>query len=104
MNHIVILGTAYPYRGGLASFIEMLSRTFCKQGKRVDIITFKLQYPGLLFPGKTQFSESAAPEDLRIFRMVNSINPFNWWRAGRYIYKMRPDAVILKYWTPFMSP
>ena len=104
MESIVILGTAYPYRGGLASFIEMLARTFRKQGKQVDIITFRLQYPEWLFPGKTQYSESPAPDDLCITRMVNSIHPFNWWRVGRHIRRMRPDAVILKYWTPFMAP
>ena len=104
MKNIVILGTAHPYRGGLASFIEMLARTFGKRGKQVDIITFKLQYPEKLFPGKTQFSESPAPDDLHITRMVNSVNPFNWWRVGRQIRKMCPDAVILKYWTPFMAP
>ena len=104
MENIVVLGTAYPYRGGLASFIEMLARTFGKQGKQVEIITFKLQYPELLFPGKTQFSESPPPEDLHITRMVNSINPFNWCRVGRRIRKKRPDVLILKYWTPFMAP
>ncbi len=104
MNHIVILGTAYPYRGGLASFNEMLARTFAKQGHRVNIITFKLQYPALLFPGKTQFSESPAPDDLRIERMINSVNPFNWLRVGYRIRKMRPDMMILKYWSPFMAP
>jgi glycosyltransferase involved in cell wall biosynthesis len=104
MNNIVILGTAYPYRGGLASFIEMLARTFGKQGKQVEIIPFKLQYPEWLFPGKTQYSESSPPDDLKITRMINSINPFNWWRVGRHIRRMRPDALILKYWTPFMAP
>ena len=104
MKRIVILGTAYPYRGGLASFIEMLASTFGRQNKQADIITFRMQYPELLFPGKTQFSESPSPVGLNITRMVNSINPFNWWRVGRHIRKMRPDAVILKYWTPFMSP
>jgi len=104
MKRIIILGTAYPYRGGLASFIEMLARTLGKQGKQVDIITFKLQYPEWLFPGKTQFSESPAPDDLNIKRMVNSIHPFNWIRVGRYIRKIRPDVLILKYWTPFMAP
>lgn len=104
MNHIVILGPAYPYRGGLASFSEMLARTFDKYGKRVDIVTFRMQYPKLLFPGRTQFSESPAPADIHIMRMVNSINPFNWWRVGRHIRKMRPDALILQYWTPFMAP
>ena len=104
MKHIVILGPAYPYRGGLASFSEMLARTFIKQGNRVDIVTFRMQYPKLLFPGKTQFSESPAPADLHITRMVNSVNPFNWWRVGRHIRKMRPDALILQYWTPLMAP
>lgn len=104
MKSIVILGTAYPYRGGLASFIEMLARTFVKQGKEVNVITFKLQYPEWLFPGKTQFSESLPPDGLNITRKINSVNPFNWWRVGRHIRRMRPDAVILKYWTPFMAP
>ncbi|MDR2039130.1 MAG: glycosyltransferase [Bacteroidales bacterium] len=104
MDHIVILGTAYPYRGGLASFNEMLARTFTRKGKDVQIITFKLQYPELLFPGKTQFSDSPSPDDLHITRMVSSVNPFNWIRIGRYIRKQRPDMVILKYWTPFMAP
>ena len=104
MKTVIILGTAYPYRGGLASFIEMLARTFGEHGKKVDIITFKMQYPEILFPGKTQLSDSPPPEDLHITRMVNSVNPINWWRVGRHIRKMRPDAVILKYWTPFMAP
>jgi len=104
MKSIVILGTAYPYRGGLASFTEMLARTFMKRYKQVDIITFKLQYPEWLFPGKTQFSESPPPEGLSITRMVNSINPFNWLRIGRHICRLHPDALIVNYWTPFMAP
>jgi glycosyltransferase involved in cell wall biosynthesis len=104
MNRIIIIGTAYPYRGGLASFNEMLARTFTLKGKEVQVITFKLQYPELLFPGKTQFSDSPSPDDLNIKRMVNSVNPFNWIRTGRYIRKQCPDMLILKYWTPFMAP
>jgi len=104
MKSVVILGAAYPYRGGLASFTEMLARTFVKRGKQVDVITFRLQYPEWLFPGKTQFSESPAPEGLNISRMVNSVNPFNWLRVGRHIRRLRPDALIVNYWTPFMAP
>jgi len=103
MGSIIILGPAYPYRG-LALFNEMLARSLARQGKQVEIITFTLQYPDLLFPGKTQFSESPPPDDLKILRMVNTINPFNWLRVGRKIRKMRPDTLILRYWTPFMAP
>jgi len=104
MKNVVVLGTAYPYRGGLASFIEMIARTFGKQGKKVDVITFKLQYPEWLFPGETQFSKSPPPDGLNIIRMVNSVNPLNWLRVGLHIRRMRPDTVFLKYWTPFLAP
>ena len=46
---IVILGTAYPYRGGLAAFNERLAREYQNQGHEVEMITFTLQYPNFLF-------------------------------------------------------
>ena len=54
--HIIIIGTAYPFRGGLAAYNERLAREYQSQGHDVEIFTFTLQYPGFLFPGKTQFS------------------------------------------------
>jgi len=75
---ITIVGTAYPYRGGLATFNERLAHQFQAEGHDVEIMTFTLQYPGFLFPGKTQFSEDEAPETLEISRQINSINPLNW--------------------------
>lgn len=104
MNKITVLGPAYPYRGGLASIMEILSRTFKSRGAEVDIKTFTVQYPSFLFPGKSQYSESTAPEDLDIVRMVNTVNPLNWLKVGLKIRRERPDAVLMKYWTPFMGP
>ena len=52
---IIIVGTSYPFRGGLAAFNERLAGEFMKQGNEVEIYTFTLQYPSFLFPGKTQF-------------------------------------------------
>jgi glycosyltransferase involved in cell wall biosynthesis len=101
---IIILGTAYPYRGGLAAFNERLAREFQNQGHEVEIYTFTLQYPNFLFPGKTQYSPDPAPEDLTIYRKVNSCNPFNWCKVGREIAKKRPDVVVFAYWMSFMAP
>lgn len=101
---IVILGPAHPYRGGLASIMEIMARTFGQRGDEVEIRTFTLQYPALLFPGESQTVDTPAPADLRITRCVNTINPLNWWRVGRAIRRERPDFVLLKYWTPFMAP
>lgn len=101
---IIILGTAHPYRGGLASYNERLALQFQNEGHEVEIYTFSLQYPNFLFPGKTQFSEEPSPKHLKIVRKVNSINPFNWIKIGREIKKKQPDILIFKYWLPFMGP
>ena len=101
---ITILGPAHPYRGGLASIMEIMARTFQRRGDEVDIKTFTLQYPSLLFPGESQTVATPPPADLRICRCVNTMNPLNWVRVGRRIRRERPAFVLMKYWTPFMAP
>ena len=101
---IIIVGTAYPYRGGLATFNERLATEFASQGNEVEMVTFTLQYPGFLFPGKTQYSNDPAPSNLKITRRVNSCNPFNWLKVGREIAKKNADLVIFAYWMSFMAP
>jgi glycosyltransferase involved in cell wall biosynthesis len=101
---IVIIGPAYPFRGGLATYNERLARAFMQKGDEVIIHTFSLQYPSFFFPGKTQYSDSPAPNDLHIEVSVNSVNPFNWVKIGRKIRKYKPDIVIIKFWIPFMAP
>ena len=101
---ITILGPAHPYRGGLASIMEIMARTFQRRGDEVDIKTFTLQYPSLLFPGESQTVATPPPADLRLCRCVNTMNPLNWVRVGRRIRRERPDFVLMKYWTPFMAP
>lgn len=101
---VIILGTAWPYRGGLAAFNERLAREYKNTGHEVEVVTFTLQYPSFLFPGKTQYSDEPAPEGLKITRMLNAINPLSWLRTGLYIRRQRPDLVITKFWLPFMAP
>lgn len=100
---VVILGSAYPLRGGIATFNERLAKAFQDNGDDVTIYNFSLQYPGFLFPGKTQYSDEDPPEHLNIITKVNSINPINWLRVGNEIRKMKPDIVVVRYWLPFMA-
>ncbi len=101
---IVILGPANPYRGGIAALNERLAVEFIRGGHEVIVFNFKLQYPGFLFPGKTQFTDDPAPEGVKILPRVNSINPFNWWMVGRELKHLSPDMIIVRYWLPFMGP
>lgn len=102
--HIVLLGTAYPFRGGLATFNERLAKQLQAEGHSVEVITFTLQYPSFLFPGKTQYSTEKAPSNLHITQKLNSCNPFNWFALGRKIRKKQPDLLITCYWMAFFAP
>jgi len=101
---IILLGPAYPYRGGLASIMHIMARTFRTDGHDVFLKTFTVQYPRLLFPGKSQTLSTPRPDDLPVERCVNTVNPFNWIAVGRRLRRERPDIILLKYWTPFMAP
>lgn len=103
-KNIVILGPAYPFRGGIASYNERLALTFRHEGHHCKILTFTTQYPSFLFPGKTQFSESPPPDDVRISREVSSVNPLTWLRVGRKLKKEKPDILLFRFWLPFMAP
>lgn len=101
---VIIIGPAWPLRGGLASFDERLAKQFTAEGYDTTIYTFSLQYPGFLFPGTTQYSTEPAPEGIHIKVCINSINPLNWLKIGNELRKLQPDLVIVRYWLPLMGP
>ncbi|MBS1731159.1 MAG: glycosyltransferase [Bacteroidetes bacterium] len=104
MQKVIIIGPAFPLRGGLASFDERLARAFQQEGHETIIYTFSLQYPGFLFPGTTQYSSGEKPKDIQINVRINSINPLNWLSVGRELKKSKPDIVVVRFWLPFMGP
>ena len=79
---ICIVGPAHPYRGGLASIMQTMARVYQAEGHEVKIYTFTVQYPSLLFPGKTQYVTTPPPADLHIERVLNNVNPLNWIKVG----------------------
>jgi len=102
---IIIIGPAHPLRGGgMTTFNERLAKQFQDEGHSVSIYSFSLQYPGFLFPGKTQFTDEPAPANLDIRTRINSVNPFNWISVGREIKKLNPDIIVVRYWIPLMGP
>jgi glycosyltransferase involved in cell wall biosynthesis len=104
MRRIIIIGPAHPLRGGIATFNQRLAKQFIQEGFECEIISFSLQYPSLLFPGKTQFSSEPPPQDISIHSWINSVNPFNWLIVGNKIKKKKPDIVLVRFWLPFMGP
>ena len=100
---VIIVGPAFPLRGGIANFNEALCRAMNVAGIETKIVSFSLQYPRFLFPGKTQFESGKGPQDITIETKINSINPLNWIKVANYIKREKPDFVIFRYWLPFMG-
>ena len=100
---IVIIGTAYPLRGGIAHYNALLASALSTR-HAVEIVTFKRQYPAFLFPGKTQEESSGEIHGTPAPQLIDSINPLNWILVGREIRRRRPDLLIFKYWLPFFGP
>lgn len=103
-KNIIILSPAHPLRGGIASSSERLAEELITEGHQVKIISFSMQYPGFLFPGKTQYTDDPAPDNIEIEARLNSVNPISWISTGWYLRNLKPDLIIVRYWLPFMGP
>lgn len=103
---IALIGPAFPYRGGIAHHTNMLARYLRSHGHHVDIYTFSLQYPKLLYPGQFQeepSGEEPVGEEGETRRTINSINPFTWMRTGMALRNGGYDLVVFKWWLPFFG-
>jgi glycosyltransferase involved in cell wall biosynthesis len=100
----VLVGTAYPHRGGIAHYVALLSQALESAGHEVKVVSFSRQYPSFLFPGKTQ--DESGPETIRVDseRLIDTVNPISWFRTVRRIQRMAPDMVVFKFWMPFFGP
>ncbi len=101
---VIIIGPAFPFRGGIANFNNALAQEYTKRGDDVILYSFTLQYPDFLFPGTTQYETGEMPKGLKINTLINSVNPFNWVKVARKVNAEKPDLVIIRYWLPFMAP
>ena len=103
-KRIILVGPAYPYRGGIAHFVESTYQALTKRGHSVSIVTFSRQYPDFLFPGKTQYEETERVVAWEQERCIDSINPLSWFKAAAFMVRQSPDLVLFNYWLPFFGP
>jgi len=99
---IIIIGPTYPYRGGNSLYVSFVYENLL-QDFDVKIFNYKLLYPSLLFPGKTQYDISNKIKFIPSERIINSINPFNWIKVASKINSEKPDLIIFDWWHPFFA-
>ncbi|MBE0642930.1 MAG: glycosyltransferase [Bacteroidetes bacterium] len=101
--NIVLIGTAYPLRGGIAHYVGLLWK-YLSRSHDVKVVTFSRQYPKLLFPGKSQEESGDAGVPVESVQWIDSINPVNWIRTGFRVRALHADLIVFKFWMPFFAP
>ena len=100
---VIIIGPSFPLRGGISDSNHSLGLALQRIGCEVKMLSFSLQYPSLLFPGKTQFDTNGTQPNLSIFSKINSINPLSWIKVAYWLKQQQPDLIITRFWIPFMG-
>lgn len=102
-KRIVLIGPAYPYRGGNALFMSHLHEALATDFTILHV-NYSTLYPSLLFPGTTQLDESKN-KTLRVpnQRWINSANPLSWPGVARKILQFEPDLVVFDWWQPYFG-
>ncbi|OGF16475.1 MAG: hypothetical protein A2W00_12955 [Candidatus Eisenbacteria bacterium RBG_16_71_46] len=100
---IAVVGPVHPWRGGLAQYLGLLGEALARRAE-VRGVTFTRQYPGPLFPGRTQLDPQAPLPGFPVERLLDSIGPLSWRRTAAHLERFAPGAVILKWWMPFFAP
>ena len=98
----IIIGPGYPLRGGISESNQALDKFFQDSGEYSKIISYSLQYPQVLFPGKKQTVDNPLNQTTTL-SMINTLNPFSWFKTAQYIIQENPDYVILRYWHPYFA-
>lgn len=99
----VVIGPTYPFRGGIAHFTTLLVKHL-RERHSVRFLSYRRQYPRLLFPGNVGADPSATTLYEQCERPIDTLNPLSWLATARQIVAERPDIVLLQWWTPFWIP
>jgi len=99
-----LLGPVFPYRGGIAHFTTLLAKKLMEAGHKVQVISFKKQYPGWLYPGASDKDHSPGRAQVDADYLLTPLNPFSWRKTVTAIVGFQPQQVILPWWVTFWGP
>ena len=92
----MFLSPFFPLKGGIAHFSGVLQEALCKRGHDVISVPFRALYPGFIVNN----AESPLPENAQLVLY----NPFSWPGIIRHIKSLKPDILLVAYWTGLLAP
>jgi glycosyltransferase involved in cell wall biosynthesis len=74
-----------------------------QENNQVRVLSFQRQYPGWLYPGKSDKDPSQSPLRVPAEYTLDPLYPWTWWSASRRIIDFQPDLVVFAWWTTFWA-
>lgn len=93
---IAFISPFFPLKGGIARFSGVLQEALCKRGHDVVSVPFRALYPGFIVKN----TESPLPENARLVLY----NPLSWPGIIHHIKSLKPDILLVAYWTGLLAP
>ena len=101
---ISLIGPVYPYRGGIAHYTSALAEALEARGHKLQVISFKRQYPAILYPGETDKDTSSSAARIEARYLLDPFYPWTWTAAAHAISDHRPQVALIQWWTTFWGP
>lgn len=103
MEKIVLIGPVYPYKGGISHYTGLMYQALAKK-YQVEMVSYKLQYPKLLFKKEQRDYQNQQFKIEHTKYLINTCNPFNWISVANRIHKIVPSLIIIQWWHPYFAP
>ena len=100
---VVIIGPVYPYKGGISHYTGLLCKAM-RHKYDVSMITYKMQYPKILFKKEQRDFADRKFEVEGTEYLINTADIFNIRRTASYINELKPELVIIEWWHPYFAP
>ncbi|NTW68569.1 MAG: glycosyltransferase family 4 protein [Chlorobiaceae bacterium] len=92
-----------PLKGGIARFSGLLREALCRMGYTVFPVGYRALYPAFLFKGGA--AQAPVPDDSCCSdARLTLYNPFTWLATIIHLRRLKPDLLLVAYWTGFLAP
>jgi glycosyltransferase involved in cell wall biosynthesis len=90
-------------KGGIARFSGLLRDALQARGYTVTPFAFRALYPDFLVKGGVEEDQDV---DTAFFREAHLVlfNPFTWLGTIRLLRSLKPELLLVAYWTGFLAP
>jgi len=105
-KNICIIGPSKRFLSGISYYTIRLANALSSTNE-ISVICFRKLLPKFLFPGRAHVGKNLSlldfSQEIRVFDGMDYNNPMTWYAAYKHLKRVKPDVIILQWWTSSVS-